>query len=74
MVGIELVADRAARQAYPAQERRGWKVCQAARARGVWIRPLGDVVVLMPPYCISDDSLVRLAQAVHLAVREVTES
>jgi adenosylmethionine-8-amino-7-oxononanoate aminotransferase len=71
MVGIELVADRAARQAYPAQERRGWKVCQAARARGVWIRPLGDVVVLMPPYCISDESLARLAEAVRLGIEEV---
>jgi len=74
MVGIELVADRRTRQAYPASERRGWNVCLAARRGGVWIRPLGDVVVLMPPYCISDDSLVRLAEAVHLAVREVTES
>ena len=74
MVGIELVADRASRRRYAAEDRRGWKVCLAARRRGVWIRPLGDVVVLMPPYCISDDSLVRLAEAVHLAVREVTES
>ncbi|MBE3095528.1 MAG: adenosylmethionine--8-amino-7-oxononanoate transaminase [Planctomycetes bacterium] len=74
MVGIELVADRASRRPYAAEERRGWKVCLAARRRGVWIRPLGDVVVLMPPYCISDDSLVRLAEAVHLAIREVTES
>jgi adenosylmethionine-8-amino-7-oxononanoate aminotransferase len=74
MVGIELVADRASRRLYAAADRRGWKVCLAARRGGVWIRPLGDVVVLMPPYCISDDSLVRLAQAVHLAIREVTES
>jgi adenosylmethionine-8-amino-7-oxononanoate aminotransferase len=74
MVGIELVADRASRRPYAAEERRGWKVCLAARKHGVWIRPLGDVVVLMPPYCISDDSLVRLAEAVHLAIREVTES
>jgi adenosylmethionine-8-amino-7-oxononanoate aminotransferase len=74
MVGIELVADRASRRPYAAEDRRGWKVCLAARGRGVWIRPLGDVLVLMPPYCISDESLVRLAEAVHLAIREVTES
>ena len=72
MVGIELVADRATRQAYPSEERRGGKVCEAARSRGVWIRPLGDVVVLMPPYCISDESLVRLAEAVRLGIEEVT--
>jgi adenosylmethionine-8-amino-7-oxononanoate aminotransferase len=72
MVGIELVADRATRQAYPAEERRGRKVCEAAQARGVWIRPLGDVVVLMPPYCISDESLVRLVEAVRVGIEEVT--
>jgi adenosylmethionine-8-amino-7-oxononanoate aminotransferase len=74
MVGIELVADRATRRAYPSEERRGWKVCQAARARGVLIRPLGDVVVLMPPYCISDESLARLVDAVRLGIEEVTSS
>jgi len=74
MVGIELVAGRATRCAYSAEERRGWKVCQAASARGVWIRPLGDVVVLMPPYCISDESLARLAEAVRLGIEEVTSA
>jgi adenosylmethionine-8-amino-7-oxononanoate aminotransferase len=73
MAGIELVADRPARRAYPAEERRGWKVCQAARKRGVWIRPLGDVVVLMPPYCISDESLVRLVEAVRLGIEEISD-
>ena len=72
MVGIELVADRASRRRYAVEDRRGWKVCLAARRRGVWIRPLGDVVVLMPPYCISDDSLVRLAQAVRVGIEEAT--
>ena len=73
MAGIELVADRPARRAYPAEERRGWKVCQAARRQGVWIRPLGDVVVLMPPYCISDESLVRLVEAVRLGIEEISD-
>ncbi|MCX5676803.1 MAG: adenosylmethionine--8-amino-7-oxononanoate transaminase [Planctomycetota bacterium] len=72
MVGIELVADRASRRPYAVEERCGWKVCLAARRRGVWIRPLGDVVVLMPPYCISDDSLVRLAEAVRAGIEEAT--
>jgi len=74
MVGIELVADRATRRPYPPEEQRGLKVCQAARARGVWIRPLGDVVVLMPPYCISDESLEQLADAVRRGIEEVSAS
>jgi len=71
MAGIELVADRATRRAYPPEERRGRQVCQAARKRGVWLRPLGDVVVLMPPYCISDESLVQLVDAVRMGIEEV---
>jgi adenosylmethionine-8-amino-7-oxononanoate aminotransferase len=74
MVGIELVADRATSEAYPAEERRGRLACLAAQRRGVWIRPLGDVVVLMPPYCTSDESLARLAEAARLGIAEATEA
>jgi adenosylmethionine-8-amino-7-oxononanoate aminotransferase len=73
MVGIELVADRQTRRTYPAEDRRGWRACLAARKHGVWVRPLGDVVVLMPPYCISDESLARLVAAVRDGIAEVTE-
>jgi adenosylmethionine-8-amino-7-oxononanoate aminotransferase len=58
-------------QVRPAGERTGFRVCEAARARGVWVRPLGDVVVLMPPLAIADDELALLAGAVDEAVREV---
>jgi len=70
LVGIELVADRASRRAYPAAERRGWNACVAARKHGVWVRPLGDVIVLMPPYCISDESLGRLIEGVRRGIEE----
>ncbi|MBE3069536.1 MAG: adenosylmethionine--8-amino-7-oxononanoate transaminase [Planctomycetes bacterium] len=72
MVGIELVADRATRRPYPPAERRGAAVCAAARRQGVWIRPLGDVIVLMPPFCISDESLRRLVEAVGQGIAEAT--
>ena len=72
MVGIELVADSSTREPYPPEQRRGHSVCLAARKHGVWIRPLGDVVVLMPPYCIGDESLARLVEGTGAAVSEVT--
>ncbi len=72
MVGIELVADAETREPFPAEQRRGWNACLAARQYGVWVRPLGDVVVLMPPYCISDESLTRLVEGVRAAVVEAT--
>ncbi len=52
-------------------ERTGFAVCQAARRRGVWVRPLGDVVVLMPPLAIGDEDLETLVGVVEQSVREV---
>jgi adenosylmethionine-8-amino-7-oxononanoate aminotransferase len=48
MVGIELCRDRATRQPFDAAQRVGAAVCQAMRPKGLIVRPLGDVVVLMP--------------------------
>lgn len=52
-------------------ERTGFAVCQEARRHGVWIRPLGDVVVLMPPLAIGDDDLRTLVEVVSAAIRTV---
>lgn len=52
-------------------ERTGFVVCQAARQQGVWVRPLGDVVVLMPPLAIGDDDLRTLVDVVADSVRAV---
>ena len=62
MTGIE-IASRG--------ERTGFDVCRRARERGVLIRPLGDVVVLMPPLSIGDDDLTELVTTVSACVREV---
>jgi adenosylmethionine---8-amino-7-oxononanoate aminotransferase len=48
MMGIELVADKESRQPHPPADRVGHAVTLHARKRGLMIRPLGDVVVLMP--------------------------
>ena len=39
-------------------------------ARGVWVRPFGRLVYLMPPYCIGDDDLQTLCGAVAATVAE----
>ncbi len=74
MVGIELVADPATGEPYPPGERRADRACQAAVSRGVWLRPLGDVVILMPPYCIRDEHLARLLDAAAEGIAEATEA
>jgi adenosylmethionine-8-amino-7-oxononanoate aminotransferase len=55
----------------PVGERTGFAVCQEARRRGVWVRPLGVVVVLMPPLAIGDDDLTLLCSVVDDSIRTV---
>jgi adenosylmethionine-8-amino-7-oxononanoate aminotransferase len=74
MIGIELVEDKAKRKSYPAERRIGHKVILEARQRGVMIRPLGDVIVLMPPLNIGDGDLDILLNSVHDSIRTVTEA
>jgi adenosylmethionine-8-amino-7-oxononanoate aminotransferase len=62
--GIELVADRGSKRPWPPAERRGMRVCLRARERGVFLRPLGDVIVLMPPLSITADEIDLLVDAV----------
>lgn len=57
----------------PVGPRTGFEVCRAARRRGVLIRPLGDVVVLMPPLGISDNELDELTAAVDASICEVVQ-
>lgn len=64
MVGLELVRDRETGEAFPPDVAAGWGVCLAARERGVFLRPLGDVVVLMPPLSIEESELERICEAV----------
>ncbi|HYO23679.1 MAG TPA: aminotransferase class III-fold pyridoxal phosphate-dependent enzyme, partial [Lacipirellulaceae bacterium] len=62
MAGIELVADRGTGRPFPAGERRGYRVCRRATASGVWLRPLGDVIVVMPPLAVADSEIAHLAR------------
>jgi len=65
MTGIALVDQ-------PIEERVGHQVTLAARRRGAIVRPLGDVIVLMPPLSISDGELERLVRISADAIAEVT--
>ncbi len=73
MVGIELVHDKKTRKPYLLEEEIGWKVCYRAREKGLIIRPLGNVIVLMPPLNISHNELKSLTRITNEAIREVTE-
>ena len=72
MVGIELVADRDGNLPFPAERRTGHLVTLAARRRGVVIRPLGDVVVLMPAPAMPPVSVDRLVEVARESIEEAT--
>lgn len=74
MVGIELVRDKFQRAGYDAMDRAGHKVILEARRRGVIIRPLGNVVVLMPPLSISMEELEMLLHVTYESIIKVTGS
>ena len=57
IAAIELVRDKATRDPFPAAERRGLRVYRHGLERGVVLRPLGNVVYFMPPFCITPDEI-----------------
>ena len=71
MVGIELVQDRNTMQPFPASERVGHRVTLAARSRGVMIRPLGDVIVLMPAPAMPESLVNQICEVAFESIREV---
>jgi adenosylmethionine---8-amino-7-oxononanoate aminotransferase len=73
IAGIELVSDRQTKQPYAWEEKRGMAVCEFARTRGVLARPLGNVLMILPPLSITLDELDRIAAALEEGIIAVTE-
>jgi adenosylmethionine-8-amino-7-oxononanoate aminotransferase len=65
VAGIELQSDRAVGFA-------GREACHVARRHGLLTRPIGNVIVLMPPYCITDAQLTNAIEAIRVGVVAVS--
>lgn len=74
VAGIELVRDKASREPYDWAERIGMSVCREARKHGIFLRPLGNVIVIFPPLSISEAELEFLLTGVEKSIRTVTEN
>jgi adenosylmethionine-8-amino-7-oxononanoate aminotransferase len=73
MIGIELVRNKETQEEYEDGERIGHRVCLAARKHEVLLRPLGSVVVVMPPLSIQAQEVDLIIEALRAAIPEVTE-
>jgi adenosylmethionine-8-amino-7-oxononanoate transaminase len=70
VMGVELVRDWTTRKPFKLIERAGIRVCEAMARRGVLTRPIGNVIVMMPPYCTTRAQLRKIFQALRDSVVE----
>ena len=71
IAGIELMADPSKGEPFPWEAQTGARVCTAARSHGLLTRPIGDTLVLMPPYCITETELERSVEALRRGMEVV---
>lgn len=72
-VGIELVLDKQSLEPYHWNERVGIRVCQAAREKGLLIRPLGNIITFIPPLVSTREELKAMVSIMTEAICEVTQ-
>jgi adenosylmethionine-8-amino-7-oxononanoate aminotransferase len=71
---LELTPNKATGTPYPADERRAWRVCREALARGVWLRPLADVIYVMPPLAVTIEELDVIMNTLAAAIDSITSA
>jgi adenosylmethionine-8-amino-7-oxononanoate aminotransferase len=72
ILAIEMVKNKASREPYPWQERRGLRVSQQGLQKGVLLRPLGNVIYFMPPYVITPEQIIYLAEVAWEGIKLAT--
>jgi adenosylmethionine-8-amino-7-oxononanoate transaminase len=71
IMGIELVRDWRNRKPFELREQAGIRVCEAMARRGVLTRPIGNAVVIMPPYCTTANQVQKMMAALYESIQEV---
>ncbi len=69
--GIEIVKNKKTKEPFPYEERIGYKICLKAREKGIFLRPLSDVIVVMPPLSIEEKEIKTLLDGLYLSIEEV---
>jgi adenosylmethionine-8-amino-7-oxononanoate aminotransferase len=73
LAGIELVENKKTKREYSMSDKIGIKVIKEARKRGLIIRPLSDVIVIMPPLSISKVDLSKMLDIIYQSIKKATE-
>jgi len=72
VLAIELVADWKTRKTFALSRQVGVQVCNGMAKRGVLTRPIGNVIVVMPPFCTTQLQVKKIFTALHEAIKEIT--
>jgi len=68
---IELVRDKLSKDAFPLKDRVGYKVYLEGLKRGVFMRPLGDVIYFIPPLIITNEEIEAMMNAAFESIEAV---
>jgi adenosylmethionine-8-amino-7-oxononanoate aminotransferase len=72
VAGIELVRDWRTREPFDLREKAGIRVCEVMAKRGVLTRPIGNVIVLMPPYCTTPAQVQEMVHALRAGIEQIS--
>jgi adenosylmethionine-8-amino-7-oxononanoate aminotransferase len=71
IAGIELVKNWQTREPFDLREKIGIRICEAMARNGVLTRPIGNVIVLIPPYCTTERQAKMMIEGLNLAISDV---
>ncbi len=72
MAGIELVKEKNTGEPYDWEEKMGWRVANYAKEKGLFIRPIGNVIIVMPPLSVSVEELEQMLDIIEEGIKAVT--
>lgn len=73
MVGIELVKDKKTKEPYPYEYKAGYKVADILLQKGIYMRPIFNTLILVPPLSITEDEIKFLCEKLYESIEEFSK-